>query len=476
MLSLNIITELRTIFRNYWLAAITILLITICLYAGWNGQNHVDRHKESITAALQEMQDSDELMVARLDSIDRGLKIDLPTWQYPSSPTATGDGAPRVAAFSPGNLALISTGQSDMFNHYVKPTLTGDSFSISFTELSSPVSLLMGNFDPAFVLVYLLPLIITSFCYNILSSEKEHGSLVLVASSPLSVRRWLLQKIAVRFVVLILLLTLCLLLMLMLNGVMINADALLLMIMVWLYAAFWFAMAYFINLRGKSSARNAITLLGLWVALVLAIPSLISQSASTFYPVPSRALLVNEMRTLQAELDKRQNEILDDYLRNHPELITRDADESTAYGWWQRFFASKELVSERMAPLLSNYDQSLKKQQHWVNRLSFLSPAIVFRNSLDHMAETSTEHYDTYRQSVMTFADEWRDFFLPMVFQDKPFTKEMMADLPAFQMERSDLKSPVSANAIILLVMITGLLLASFLLNRTGATEQLMHG
>ncbi|MCE7995393.1 MAG: DUF3526 domain-containing protein [Roseivirga sp.] len=476
MLTLNIITELRTIFRNYWLAAITLILITICLYAGWNGQNHVNRHEDSIVAALEEMQSADELMAARLDSIDQGLEIGLPTWQYPNSPTATGDGAPRVAAFPPGNLALISTGQSDMFNHYVKPTLTGDSFSIGFTELSSPVSLLMGNFDPAFVLVYLLPLIIISFCYNILSSEKEHGSLVLVASSPLSVRHWLLQKIAVRFVVLILILTICLLLMLMMNGVMINTDALLMILMVWLYAAFWFAMAYFINLRGKSSARNAITLLGLWVALVLAIPSLISQSASTFYPVPSRALLVNEMRNIQAELDKQQNEILDDYLRNHPELITRDADESTAYGWWQRFFASKDLVSERMAPLLANYDQSLKKQQHWVNQLSFLSPAIVFRNSLDHMAETSTAHYDNYRQSVMTFADEWRDFFLPMVFQDKLFTKDMIAELPAFDMERSGLKSPVSTNATILLVMVAGLMLASLVMNRVGETEHLMQG
>lgn len=476
MLSLNIITELRTIFRNYWLAAITILLITICLYAGWNGQNHVNRHEDSITAALEEMQNADELMVARLDSIERGLEVGLPTWQYPSSPTATGDGAPRVAAFPPGNLALISTGQSDMFNHYVKPTLTGDSFSIGFTELSSPVSLLMGNFDPAFVLVYLLPLIIISFCYNILSSEKEHGSLVLVASSPLSVRRWLLQKIVVRFVVMILILTICLLLMLMMNGVIINANALLMIGMVWLYAAFWFALAYFINLRGKSSARNAITLLGLWVALVLAIPSLISQSASTFYPVPSRALLVNEMRTVQAELDKQQNEILDDYLRNHPELITRDADESTAYGWWQRFFASKDLVSKRMSPLLANYDESLKKQQYWVNQLSFLSPAIVFRNSLDHMAETSTVHYDTYRQSVMTFAGEWRDFFLPMVFQDQPFTKDMIADLPAFHIESSGMTSPVRTNAAILLVMVVGLMLASFAINRVGETEHLMQG
>ncbi len=476
MLSLNIVTEFRTIFRNYWLASITILLLSLCLYAGNNGYQHVTQRQANISAALTEMEASDRLVAARLDSIDKGLEISLPSWQAPNSPTATGDRSPRVAAFEAGELSLIATGQSDMFNHYVKPTLTGDNFSIAFTELTSPVTLLMGNFDPAFVLVYLLPLVIISFSYNILSREKEQGSLVLIASSPMNLKLWLLQKVMIRFVIVAILLSLCLLLMLSLNGSGLGIDTFRFLLAVWLYAAFWFSLAFLINLRGWSSAKNAIVMLGLWVTLVLAIPSLISQTANAFYPMPSRALLINEMRTLQAELDKEQDKILDNYLRNHPELITRDADESTAYGWWQRYFASKDMVIQEMTPLLNSYDQSLKQQQDWVDRLSFLSPAVLLQNSLNHLSQTSTAHYSAYRTSVLSFADEWRDFFLPMVFQDKPFTKEMLDQLPQFEFDKSNVDSPVLMNSIILLGIIALLMFISFGVKRKSEMQSIMYG
>jgi len=475
MLPLNIRTELRTIFRNYWLAAITVLLLSLCLYAGWNGHNHVVQRVENIESAKRTMQEADALAIARLDSIEQGLEIGLATWQYPNSPTTTGNFNPRVAAFEPGNLSLIATGQSDMFNHYVKPTLTGDSFSIAFTELTSPVSLLMGNFDPAFVIVYLLPLLIISFCYNILSSEKEQGSLVLIASSPLSLRGWLLQKILIRFVVVAVLLSICLVLMLLLNGASLDGSTINLFVVVWLYTAFWFALAYMVNLQGMSSSRNAITMLGLWVALVLAIPSLIGQSANAIYPVPARTLLINEMRMAQNEIDKEQDAILDDYLRNHPELMTRDADESTAYGWWQRYFASKDLLAERMSPLVNGHDESLRKQQKWVNQLSFLSPAVLMQNSLNHMAETSTQHYDTYRQEVLTFSEEWRDFFLPMVFQDQPFTKDKFSQMPEFSFDGDGLSSPVNINSIILLLITVGLVVSGFARSGSKEAERLMQ-
>lgn len=475
MLILNIITEFRIIYRNYWLAAITLLLLVLCLYAGWNGNNRVTEREENIVAAIDEMKTSDELMVARLDSLTSGQEINLASWQFPSVPTAVGDNNPRVAAFRPGQLSLIATGQSDMFNHYVKPTLTDDSFSIGFMELASPVSLLMGNFDLSFVLIYLLPLVIISFSYNILSSEKEQGSLLLIASSPLSLRLWLLQKVLTRFFIVNLLLSVCLWLTFLFNGVSIGKPFFVFLGQVWLYAAFWFILAYVLNLLGASSSNNAMYLIGSWIILVLAIPSLINQSANTVYPAPSRTLLINEMRTLQAEIDAEQDKILDSYLRNHPELITtREAEEGTAYLWWQRYFASKDLLLDEMSPLLAEYDQSLRKQQHWVNQFSFLSPSVLFQNNINYLAETSTAHYDVYRQSVLTFTEEWRSFFLPLIFKDVPFTKDMIAELPEFRFDKSEMTSPIATNLLILLGINISLMILSFTMNRRHRVERVM--
>lgn len=475
MLILNIITEFRIIYRNYWLTAITFLLLILCLYAGWNGNNRVAQREENIAAAIEEMETSDELMVAYLDSLSLGLEINLASWQYPSAPTATGDNYPRVAAFKSSQLSLIATGQSDMFNHYVKPTLTDDSFSIGFTELASPVSLLMGNFDLSFVLIFLLPLVIISFSYNILSSEKEQGSLLLIAASPQDLRLWLLQKVLTRFLIINLLLSICLCLTFLVNGVSIGNQFFVFLSLVWVYSAFWFTLAYVVNLLGASSSNNAMYLIGLWIILVLAMPSLINQSANAVYPAPSRTLLINEMRTLQAEIDSEQDKILDSYLRNHPELITsRDADESTAYGWWQRYFASKDLLLDEMSPLLAEYDQSLRKQQRWINKFSFFSPSVLFQNSLNHLAETSAAHYDVYRQSVLAFTEEWRNFFVPLIFQEKPFTKNMISELPEFQFDKSQVSSPVILNLLVLATINIGLIFISFVVNKKRGVEKLM--
>jgi ABC-2 type transport system permease protein len=40
-------------------------------------------------------------------------------------------------------------------------------------ELPNPVNLLAGNFDLAFVLIYLFPLLLIVFCYGLFSAERE---------------------------------------------------------------------------------------------------------------------------------------------------------------------------------------------------------------------------------------------------------------------------------------------------------------
>ena len=50
------------------------------------------------------------------------------------------------------------------------------------SELINPFYQLLGNMDFSFVLIYLFPLIIIAFCFNLLSEEKEDGTWQLVLS------------------------------------------------------------------------------------------------------------------------------------------------------------------------------------------------------------------------------------------------------------------------------------------------------
>ena len=139
----------------------------------------------------------------------------------------------------------------------------------------NPVQLLFGNFDLAFVIIYILPLLIIAFSFNILSKEKELGTLRLLGAQPVSVAMWLLQKMTIRYFVF----TLITIFMLLISAVLFSTggfssfDGLLgLCLIVAGYILFWFVIAYIINIKINNSSKNALTLIGTWLLIVMILP------------------------------------------------------------------------------------------------------------------------------------------------------------------------------------------------------------
>lgn len=457
MFKYNFRYEWKTLVRDRWVQSLSVLLLALCLFASYNGKQKVNKRNQDIRQAMTEVERGDAAMLALIDSIQAGLPVDVPSWRQPVQPTAVGNYHPRVAAYPATPMALVATGQSDLFTHYVKPTLSGEAMLLNFTELSSPVQLLFGSFDLSFVLIYLLPLIVIAFTYDILSVERERGSLKLLATQPMKLVHWVLQKSTLRFALLALILGVGIAISLILNGVSLTASWKLgisqLLALSFAYLLFWFALAFLINLLGRSSAVNAISLLGIWIGLVLLVPAVVNQLANTIYPVPSRSQMINDMRVLKSEADKQQDQILEEYLRSHPELVSVEAgNEATAYGWWQRYFASQDVVKERMQPLLEEYDGQLNRQQQWVSQLRVLSPAILMQDGLQNIAGTASGHYRDYRHQVIAFAERWREFFLPLIFKDKKVDTEIVALLPEFQYNPTRSGHQLGANLLYIML------------------------
>ncbi len=437
MLSYNFKYELKLLLRSRWIQLLSIILLLLFGFSAYNGVQKMEKRKKDISAAHDEVKENDAMMLKLLDSVERGLEVSVPYWTIPNSPMAVGNYHPRVAAMDPQPMAFISTGQADLFTHYVKPTVSGDDFALNFTEMTSPVQLLFGSFDLAFVIVYLIPLLVIAFSYNVLSSEKESGSLRLLAAQPIDVQNWVLQKLGLRFFWLSALvvgaLTLVFLVMDM-HPLAQTAAFFGLLGLILAYILFWFALAFLINLWIGSSAKNAVALLGLWVVFVLLVPSVLNQLGNTLYPMPSRTLMINEMRSLKAEATKRQDEILDNFLRDHPEYALNDSTQSR--GFYHRYMASQKLIKEELTPLVNAYEEQLQKQQNWIGKFKWVSPAVIAQESLNQMAGTSTQDYENFRKQVVGFADEWRGHLLPLLYNNTDFTKADIANLPVFEYGR----------------------------------------
>ncbi|RKN76982.1 DUF3526 domain-containing protein [Ulvibacterium marinum] len=434
MLTYNFKYELKLLLRSRWIQLLSVILLVLFGFSAFNGRQKVEKRQSDITAAHSEMRENDAMMLILLDSVEHGLEVSVPYWTVPSSPMALGNYYPRVAAMEPQPLAFVSTGQADLFTHYIKPTATGDDNALNFTEMTSPVQLLFGSFDLAFVIIYLLPLLIIAFSYNVLSAEKESGSIRLLAAQPITIQKWVMQKLGLRFFWMAILVMVTLTLAFLLIGINIIAQAtsfLGFLALVLVYMLFWFTLAFLVNLQAGSSAKNAVALLGLWVVFVLFVPSVLNQLGNTIYPMPSRTLMINEMRNLKAEVAKKQDEILDNFLRDHPEYALNDTSQSR--GFYHRYMASQKLIKEELSPVVQKYEEQLQKQQDWVGRFKWISPAIIAQESLNQIAGTSTKDYADFRKQVIAFAETWREHLTPFLYNNRDFSQKDYPNLPKFE-------------------------------------------
>ncbi|WP_430408860.1 DUF3526 domain-containing protein [Kordia sp.] len=434
MLYYNFKYEWLLLIRNRWIQLLTILLLLLFGFAVYNGIQKVDARKQNITTAISEFKAKETETLKVLDSIAKGFKVNKSRWLIPSRPIVIGNLLPRVVNMPAKPTAFIATGQSDLFAHYVKPTVAGDDLSMNYTEMTSPIQLLFGSFDLAFVIIYLLPLLIIAFSFNVLASERESGTLKLLASQPILIRTWVLQKLALRFFWLLVCISITLVVVFIIFSFNLmenwTAFATLLAYII-VYTLFWFVLAFATNIWIHSSAKNAIALIGFWVFFVLLSPSILNQMSNSVYPMPSRTLMLNQMRTLKAEATKKQDEILDNYLRDHPEYAINDSTQTRNF--YHRYMATQNLVKEELRPVVEKFETQIDNQQQWAHTFSWLSPALTIQNALNNLAGTSEKDYQAFRYQSLEFAQEWRDFFIPYLFKNEKFKKSDYKNLPSFE-------------------------------------------
>ena len=467
MFTYNFKYELKSLLRSKWLILLSAILLIVVLFAGYNGKQKVDKRLIDIEKVTSIAKVKDESMLKLLDSIEKGITVKAPRWTLPNNPMNVGLRYPRVAALHPKPFTFISVGQSDLFTHFVQPKIYGDNFAHNYSELSSPIQLLFGSFDIAFIIIYILPLIIIAFSYNTLSSEKEYGSLKLLASQPISIFAWLLQKIGLRFFWLTLITILVLIITFILNGFDFSKNInefLSLSLLTTSYILFWFVISLAINIFIGNSAKNAVSLLGIWVFIILIIPAVVSQFANVTYPIPSRTKMLSEARKIKDETAKKQDKILDNFLRDHPEYASKGT--KINYSFWHKYIASQKLIEEELKPLLDSYNDQLLNQQKWIKNWQYISPAVIIQQSFNDLAGTSTAHYQSYREQIVGFSNKWRDFFVPLLYNSQAFKSNMYKDLPQFKYKQPKSTSLQFNTLVIILFSFIILTLSWFFFNK----------
>jgi ABC-2 type transport system permease protein len=418
-----------TILRHEWrsLAADASLWIVAGVFAAaigygaFNGVRWVAFQREAIAEALDEEQErlwKHEAEIVRINRENAAVS----TFSDPRNPDAAGRSlGARYAVLPPGPLAPLAVGQSDLLPYYFKMTTDAKETVLAATELENPHRLLAGRFDLAFVLIYLYPLLILALTYNLLSAEKEQGTLVLALSQPVSLRTVIAGKVALRFGLFVAAVVAMAAIAILIGGVNLTAPGVVARLVLWvgavtLYGLFWFAVAAAVTALGKPSATNAVVLAGIWLVLVVLVPSLLSMTATTMFPVPSRVEMIQAMRVASDEANAEGSKLLARYYEDHPELATADEQQAMNDFAMVRVAVNSE-VERRVRPVLDRYTRQLSAQQRIIARARVLSPAILLQDALNDIAGTGGARHREFVNQVEVYHQRWREHFIPLVFQ-----------------------------------------------------------
>ncbi|RFP64316.1 DUF3526 domain-containing protein [Hymenobacter lapidiphilus] len=342
-------------------------------------------------------------------------------------------------------LAGLSIGQRDVYPYYYPAVPWDNANEGKTTEIRNPDKLLAGNFDLAFVLIFLVPLFLIAYGHNVLSEEQEQHTYALLRVQAGSVRAVVGYKLLFRVG-----LTLAAVWALSGAGFLLNRvpGAQLAQMVGWLlvsllYVGFWGAATYAVAALGRGSAFNALTLLSVWVLVLLLIPSTLNYALSQRQTDPESMRLVSLSRKKDGPWYWRMPRLTQAFQQAAPRFAqaryapARDTSEF-------RFVAYVELEQQEknaVGAVQAREQAALYEQTLGFN---LLNPAYTALNACNQLAQTELNHHQDFVRAVLAYQQQRRYFSFDYDLSGKPFGRADLNKFPEFDYQ----SAPTSLGAV----------------------------
>ncbi|KQN25080.1 ABC transporter permease [Sphingomonas sp. Leaf33] len=407
--------ETRLLLRSRLAGIALVLLAVFSAAAVTAGMAEVARQRAAI-AAIAPAQAEDIAAVAAY--IDREKDAGSAAY-YSFHPTWD----------APAPLAFAAIGMRDVAPYILRVRALGLEAQIYDGDTFNPELALPGRFDFAFVLVFLAPLFAIALFHDLTSGEREAGRARMLEAMPGARRLWLRRGL-VRFALLLAALAVPFVIGAILSGV--AADTMLLIVAVAaLYLLFWIGLAGIVSRFGRGSTANAATLAGLWLVLVLVVPTLANVVINRAIPVDegSRIALAQRENVHRAWEIPREETMRRFYAR-HPEWAdSAPLPVAFHYKW---YFAFHQNGDDSVAPQVRAYRAGLERRAAVATAIGWALPSVGVQALLTRLARTDLAAQLAYQDRIRAFHRRLRDFYYGYMFRDRPFGREDFAKAPTF--------------------------------------------
>lgn len=374
---------------------------------------------------------------------------------------------PQTTIKEPTPLATLCIGLMDVMPWFNQVKFVKNYGEETIVPVSNPLVLFAGNFDYAFTLIYLLPLLIISWCYAVFDAEKNAGTLKLLAIQSGKPARVLRLKLLFRFFVITLSILLLNITGFLLSGA--GHPPTLEACFAWsvlslLYAGFWFALCRIMIAFRTASTISALSLVAVWLLLLLVAPSLVNAYTQAKQPLPLKDEIAAYRRHQGEIIWNTSPAVLSDSFNLYKPAYRSTIDPAKdTVKLSNRYIAGYyELLDQRMKRIIQPYNAALAARNKVTQQLLSWDPALLAQSAFAALAGNDASAYTEYEKQVDKFQQQWQDFLYPYHFSEKQLAPGTIAhNLPRFTYQQPGSLLTVTFPATLVMAVIILLLLSA---------------
>ena len=366
-------------------------------------------------------------------------------------------------------LAGISIGQRDVNISIQSVTIRNLENQKWDTDLNNPANLLLGNMDLGFVMIYLFPLLIIAFTFNLLSEEKEGGTWRMIQFQSPAPLRTIWNKLVVRVGLIYIATAFLLLLAVVILSIPLNKSLLATVLLFACYHLFWFTLCLWVVSWRKSSAFNAVALSTLWVVLIILSPAIVNSYISNGYPVPEALhMVVKQRQGYHEKWDMEKSITMNKFYSHYPQFKKYPLPDKQFSWLW--YYAMHQMGDDESFKQSTELREKLRLRENKTRTIALFLPVLHTQLALNSLSQTDLKNHLLFLDSTQAFHEKKRLFFYERIFANRPVNS---VDWSSIKVEKLEVKQEFS-----LLKMLLPLIIVCFVLgwiSRNGFKKLDLH-
>ena len=386
------------------------------------------------------------------------------------------------AVMEPEPLAALAIGLSDIRSSWavVSATRGAQPFRTSDpATLGNAEKLLSGNFDLAFVLAYLMPLLLLVLMFDVGSMERDLGIMRTVRTQTASPRAWWLLRVSLPILVVATLVGVLLVLGGVWTGAIESSFSL------WKtfslasmgYVLLWGILFSAVLSAGSGSSTAALWMVGLWIGFCVLVPAAVRQVVGSQLPNQYASELTTVLRAERYEILLGEvEEYRDSFYSSRPKISppTETPDRGTASNM-DRMMKEAAFLS-KVEEVSAEISEREIQREAAVASFGWINPAYVFQNSLCVLAGTESVNFRNHRNGILLAVRDRMESLIGLQWKMSPIEK---ADFESLFIHENWLKHGQSPQKDALLKGASLALVAAFfasILSRSKRTRERKTG